>query len=598
MIPQSFITDLLNRVDIVDVVGRYVQLKKGGANFMGLCPFHNEKSPSFTVSPTKQFYHCFGCGAHGTSIGFLIEYSGMGFVDAVKDLAQNVGMVVPDADDKIPPLQRAQNQAQALALSDAMTRACDYYKAQLRTAPNAIEYLKRRGLTGEIAARYGMGYSPSGWDNLRSVFPDYDALALVESGLVIDKVDEEGNKVKRYDRFRERIMFPIRNVKGQVIGFGGRILDQGEPKYLNSPETPLFQKGLELYGLFEARQAIRDAGYVLVTEGYMDVVALAQLGFPQAVATLGTACTTTHVQKLLRQTDTVIFSFDGDKAGRRAARRALEACLPQVTDDKIIKFLFLPQEHDPDSFVRERGADAFAQEIHEAMPLSQFLLREVSAEHDLSEPEGRARVQFDAKPLLQSMAPSALRLQIVRGLASLTESSPAEIEGLFELAKPVAVARKAPPRQGRPQPVGLELQILRHVVAHPPLALELDESALLSFSHFGQESAERLVQLVAAAQALGQNGGFAALSQHLKLQGPDYDDIIAEIASEPESDFDSVKLWLAGAVRQIKMDALKQELNQLFSSGLTSDQVGIRYREITALQDQLLREAQAELTTR
>ena len=393
-------------------------------------------------------------------------------------------------------------------------------------------------------------------------------------------------------------MFPIRNVKGQVIGFGGRVLDSGEPKYLNSPETPLFQKGLELYGLFEARQSIRDAGYVLVTEGYMDVVALAQLGFPQAVATLGTACTSTHVQKLLRQTDTVIFSFDGDKAGRKAARRALEACLPQVTDDKIIKFLFLPQEHDPDSFVRERGADAFDQEIHEAMPLSQFLLREVSAEHDLSEPEGRAHVQFDAKPLLQSMAPSALRLQIVRGLAGLTNSTPAEIEALFELAKPVAVARKAPPRQGRPQPVGLEAQIMRHLVSHPPLALELDESALQSFNHFGPESAERLLQLVAAAQALGPNGGFAALSQQLKLEGPDYDGLIAEIASEPESDYDSVKLWLAGAVRQIKMDALKHELNQLFSSGLTSDQVGIRYREITAMQDQLLRETQAELAAR
>ena len=598
MIPQTFITDLLNRVDIVDVVGRYVQLKKGGANYQGLCPFHNEKSPSFTVSPTKQFYHCFGCGAHGTSIGFLIEYSGMGFVDAVKDLAQNVGMVVPDADDKIPPAQRAQNQAQALALSEAMTRACDFYRAQLRTAPNAIDYLKKRGLTGEICARFGMGFAPSGWDNLRSVFPDYEALALVESGLVIDKVDEDGNNKKRYDRFRERIMFPIRNVKGQVIGFGGRVLDSGEPKYLNSPETPLFQKGLELYGLFEARQSIRDAGYVLVTEGYMDVVALAQLGFPQAVATLGTACTSTHVQKLLRQTDTVIFSFDGDKAGRKAARRALEACLPQVSDDKIIKFLFLPQEHDPDSFVRERGADAFEQEIHDAMPLSQFLLREVSAEHDLSEPEGRARVQFDAKPLLQSMAPSALRLQIVRGLAGLTESTPAEIEGLFELSKPVAAARKAPPRQGRPQPVGLEAQIMRHLVAHPPLALELDESALHAFNHFGPESAERLMQLVAAAQALGPNGGFAALSQHLKDEGPDYDNLIAEIASEPESDFDSVKLWLAGAVRQIKMDALKHELNQLFSSGLTSDQVGIRYREITAMQDQLLRETQAELAAR
>ncbi|NHZ66832.1 DNA primase [Massilia genomosp. 1] len=587
MIPQSFLTDLLNRIDIVDVVGRYVQLKKGGANFMGLCPFHSEKSPSFTVSPTKQFYHCFGCSAHGNAVGFLIEYSGMGFIDAVKDLAQGVGMVVPDADDKIPPLQRAANQAQALALTEAMTQACDYYRGQLRGATNAIAYLKNRGLTGEVAARFGMGYAPSGWDNLRTVFPDYEALALVESGLVIDKVDEDGGNKKRYDRFRERIMFPIRNTKGQVIGFGGRVLDQGEPKYLNSPETPLFQKGLELYGLYEARQAIRDAGYVLVTEGYMDVVALAQLGFPQAVATLGTACTSTHVQKLLRQTDSVIFSFDGDKAGRRAARRALEACLPQVSDNKIIKFLFLPSEHDPDSFVREFGADVFEQEIHEAMPLSQFLLREVSGEHDLSTSEGRAHVQFDAKPLLQSMSPSSLRLQIVRGLASMTESSPAEIEALFELSKPVSVARRAPPRQGRPEPVGLELQILRHLVAHPPLSLELDEAALAAFKHFGPDAAERLLYLVACGQALGPNGSFAALSQHLKDSSNDYDGLIAEIASEPESDIDSVKLWLVGAVRQIKLAALKQELTQLFSAGLTSDQVGVRYREITAEQKRL-----------
>ena len=598
MIPQSFISDLLNRVDIVDVVGRYVQLKKGGANFMGLCPFHSEKSPSFTVSPTKQFYHCFGCGAHGTSIGFLIEYSGMGFVDAVKDLAQNVGMVVPEQDDKIPPAQRAQMAAQSMALTEAMTRAGDFYRAQLRGATDAIAYLKNRGLTGEIAARFGLGYAPSGWDGLRAVFPDYEAVALVEAGLVIDKVDEDGGNRKRYDRFRERVMFPIKNTKGQVIAFGGRVLDHGEPKYLNSPETPLFSKGYELYGLFEARQAIRDAGYVLVTEGYMDVVALAQMGFPQAVATLGTACTTHHVQKLLRQTDVVIFSFDGDKAGRRAARRALEACLPHVSDNKTIKFLFLPTEHDPDSYVRAHGAEAFEQEIHEAMPLSQFLIKEVVGEHDLNGPEGRARAQFDAKPLLQAMAPSSLRLQIVRGLAQLTQTTPSEIETLFELAKPVAVARKAPPRSGRPVPVGLELQIVRLLVAHPPLALDLDAEAVASFAFFGAEPAERLGQLIAAGQAMGPHGSFAAFAQHLKTQGSEYDEIISEIVKEPESDVDAVRLWLKGAVRQIKMDALKQELSQLFAAGLSSDEIGVRYREITSKQDQLLREAEFELANR
>ena len=597
MIPQSFISDLLNRVDIVDVVGRYVQLKKGGANYMGLCPFHNEKSPSFTVSPTKQFYHCFGCGAHGTSIGFMIEYSGMGFVDAVKELAQNCGMVVPEQDDKIPPAQRAQMQAQSMALSEAMSRAADYYKSQLRSAPNAIGYLKSRGLTGEIAARFALGFAPNGWDNLRSVFPDYEALALVEAGLVIDRVDEEGNHRKRYDRFRERVMFPIRNTKGQVIAFGGRIMEQGEPKYLNSPETPLFSKGHELYGLFEARQAIRDAGYVLVTEGYMDVVALAQMGFPQSVATLGTACTSTHVQKLLRQTDTVIFSFDGDKAGRRAARRALEACLPHVADNKTIKFLFLPTEHDPDSYVRTYGNEAFEQEIHEAMPLSQFLIKEVVGEHDLQSPEGRARVQFDAKPLLQSMTPTALRLQIVRGLAQLTQTTPHEIESLFELAKPVALSRKAPSRSGRPAPVGLELQIVRLLVAHPPLALDIDEAALAAFQFFGDDAAERLAQLVAGAQALGPNGGFAAFAQHLKSLGDEYDEIISEIAQGAESDVDADRMFLRSAVRQIKEDALKQELMQLSAAGLTPESIA-RFREITAQQAQLEREKQAEFANR
>jgi DNA primase len=598
VIPQSFIADLLNRVDIVDVVGRYVQLKKGGANYQGLCPFHSEKSPSFTVSPTKQFYHCFGCGAHGTAIGFLIEYSGMGFVDAVKDLAQNVGMVVPEQDDKIPPAQRAAQQQQSMALSDAMSKANEFYRAELRKAPQAIAYLKGRGLTGEIAARFALGYSPSGWDSLKAVFPDYENPVLVEAGLIIQNVDEDGKRTKRYDRFRERVMFPIRNTKGQVIAFGGRIMDQGEPKYLNSPETPLFSKGSELYGLFEARQAIRDAGYVLVTEGYMDVVALAQMGFPQAVAALGTACTTTHVQKLLRQTDNVIFSFDGDKAGRRAARRALEACLPHVSDDKTIKFLFLPAEHDPDSYIREYGAQAFEQQVHEAMPLSQFLLREAAGEHDLTSPEGRARVQFDAKPLLQAMPPTSLRLQIVRGLATMTQSTPGEIEQLFELAKPVAANKKAPPKSRREQPVGLELKLIRVVLTHPTLALELDDEALLAFSHFGQEAAERLVWLMVQAQSLGEQGSFAAFCQLVKETGSDYDALIGEIAAAPEPDLEGERLWLLATVRHLKMDALKQELDQLFTAGLSSEEIGVRYREITAKQDQLRKEAEAELSPR
>jgi len=593
LIPQSFIQDLLNRVDIVDVVGRYVQLKKGGANFMGLCPFHNEKSPSFTVSPTKQFYHCFGCGAHGTAIGFLIEYSGLGFVDAVKDLAQGVGMSVPDQ-DRLPPAQRAEAQARSLALSDVMSKACDFYRHQLRSAQHAVAYLKGRGLTGEIAAKFGLGYAPDGWDSLRSVFPDYDAPALVEAGLVIDRSEEEGGGRKRYDRFRDRIMFPIRNTKGQVIGFGGRVLDGGEPKYLNSPETPLFQKGSELYGLFEARQAIRDAGYALVTEGYMDVVALAQLGFPQAVATLGTACTSTHVQKLLRQTDQVIFSFDGDSAGRRAARRALDGCLPFVSDNKTLKFLFLPPEHDPDSYIREFGAQAFEQQVRDAMPLSQFLLKEVAQDNDLGTPEGRAKAQFEAKPLLQAMPPSALRLQIVRALAQATQTTPAEIEALFELAQPVARTKMAPPRARRTPPMGLERQMIRLLVTHPVLAAGLDQADLEAVARLAPDNAVLLMQLIDACRALGEHANFAALSEQLRLLGPDFDPLIAEIAAESESDPEAARLELAGAVRQTRMQVLKAEMERLVGAGLGTEEARVRYRELSQQQEQLRRQAEVE----
>jgi len=597
VIPQSFIQDLLSRVDIVDVLGRYVQLKKGGANYMGLCPFHNEKSPSFTVSPTKQFYHCFGCGAHGTAIGFLIEYSGLGFVDAVTDLAQSVGMVVPEQ-DRLPPAQRAEIQAKSLALSEVMARASDFYRQQLRTAQHAIAYLKKRGLTGEIAARFGMGYAPDGWDGLRAVFSDYDAGALVEAGIVIDKTEEEKPNRKRYDRFRDRIMFPIRNTKGQVIGFGGRVLDGGEPKYLNSPETPLFQKGNELYGLFEARQAIRDAGYVLVTEGYMDVVALAQLGFPQVVATLGTACTPLHVHKLLRQTDHVIFSFDGDGAGRRAARRALEACLPHATDNKTLKFLFLPAEHDPDSYIRQYGANAFEEQVRDAMPLSQFLLKEVAQDNDLTTPEGRAKAQFDAKPMLQSMPASALRLQIVRGLAQLTQTSPSEIESLFELAQPVARSKVAPPRTKRTPPMGLERQMMRLLVAHPSLSIDLDQIALDAAAQLAPDNAVMLMQLIGACNALGAQASFATLAEQLRVVNADFDPLIAEIAAETESDPQVARLELAGAVRQTKMQVLKVELDGLAKDGLKTEEARVRYRELMQQQEQLRRQAEVEATLR
>lgn len=436
-IPQSFIQELLARVDVVEVVGRYVQLKKGGANFMGLCPFHGEKSPSFSVSPTKQFFHCFGCGKNGNAIGFLMEHAGMNFVEAVKDLAQGVGLQVPEEDISPQDRERAAQQREKQAtLTDVLEKAGEAYRKHLKSSPKAVEYLKGRGLSGEIAKQFGLGYAPEGWRSLASVFPDYQDPLLAESGLVIVN-QEDGQDEKRYDRFRDRVMFPIRNVKGECIGFGGRVLGEGTPKYLNSPETPVFSKGRELYGLFEARHALRDAGYVLVTEGYMDVVALAQLGFPNAVATLGTACTADHVQKLFRFTDAVVFSFDGDSAGRRAARKALDGALPYASDVRSVKFLFLPAEHDPDSYIREFGKEGFAHCVSEAMPLSRFLIEVAREGCDLHTAEGRAHMASNAKPLWMALPEGALKRQLLGEIASLADLGTHELQELW-LPAPVA----------------------------------------------------------------------------------------------------------------------------------------------------------------
>jgi DNA primase len=459
VIPPAFIQELLARVDIVEVVGRQVQLKKSGINFSGLCPFHAEKSPSFTVTPTKQFYHCFGCGANGDAIRFLVEQNGMTFVDAVKDLAQQVGLNVPD--DPSSPQEREQAAAQKqrkATLEEVLAKAAEHYKKQLKASPRAIGYLKGRGLTGEVAARFGLGYAPDGWRGLASVFPSYDDPRLEESGMVIVHEAESGDEAerKRYDRFRDRIMFPIRSVQGEIIGFGGRVLDRGEPKYLNSPETPVFSKGRELYGLHEARAALRQRGYALVVEGYMDVVALAQSGFENAVATLGTACTAEHVQKLFRFTESVVFSFDGDSAGRRAANRALEASLGHATDTRTIRFLFLPPEHDPDSYVRAHGAAAFEGCVTAAVPLSRQLLEAAGDGCDLETAEGRARLVAQARPLIAQLPTGLLRGQILDALASSAKVPLDELRQQFVGARPKggeraeASAARSEPRAGRP----------------------------------------------------------------------------------------------------------------------------------------------------
>jgi len=447
VIPQSFIQELLRRVDIVDVIEHHVPLKKAGANYVACCPFHHEKTPSFTVSPSKQFYHCFGCGVHGSAIGFLMEYSGSSYPDAIGDLANRAGMQMPE--------QETQCDAGALErraeLVEAMTTAARYFREQLKASSNAIAYLKRRGLTGEIAARFGLGYAPERWQNLASAFPEYDSPVLTECGLVIDS-----DTGRRYDRFRDRIMFPIVDGKGHTVGFGGRIIEtqsaafgteaQG-PKYLNSPETPLFEKGRELYGLPQARAAIRGSGRVIVVEGYTDVVALAQHGIESVVATLGTATTPIHVQKLLRQAERVIFCFDGDAAGRRAAWRALEASLEHLADNRTIAFLFLPPEHDPDSFVRTEGVGAFQARADAAEPLTAFLLRELRSRADLSTAEGRSRLLHEAKPMLGRVQAPLLRVQLVRMVAQAGQITTQELEAACGFKSPtVSAQRHAPPR--------------------------------------------------------------------------------------------------------------------------------------------------------
>lgn len=430
-IAQSFIQELLARADVVEVVGRYVQLKKSGANFMGLCPFHAEKTPSFSVSPAKQFYHCFSCGKHGDAINFLMEHTGASFTEAVHDLAQQCGLSVPE--DTRSPQEKARDAQQSqrrATLSQVLARASQAYRQRLKDAPRAIGYLKQRGLTGQIASRFALGYAPEGWRTLAGVFPDYADPLLVESGLVVAG-EGEGGPERRYDRFRDRIMFPIRSVKGEVIGFGARVLGNEKPKYLNSPETPVFHKGSELYGLYEARAALREKGYALVVEGYMDVVALAQLGFANAVATLGTACTPQHVQKLFRFTASVVFSFDGDAAGQRAASKALQAALPYASDTRSVKFLFLPGGHDPDSFIRTEGAQAFAAAVAAAEPLSRFLLQTAAQDCDMSSAEGRARFAAQARPLWQQLPAGALAQQILADIAQQTHIDARELAQLW-----------------------------------------------------------------------------------------------------------------------------------------------------------------------
>lgn len=530
MIPQSFIQDLLARVDIVEVVGRHVQLKKGGQNFLGLCPFHAENTPSFTVSPSKQFYHCFGCGQHGSAIGFIMEHRGLTYVEAIRELAQSAGLQVPEES------RGAAVQGQTRALTDLLERAAQFYRNGLKDSPTAIDYLKSRGLAGKTAGRFGLGYAPDAWQPLRAAFDDYDDARLVEAGLVIAEAG------KRYDRFRGRVMFPIRNLRGQVIGFGARALDNAEPKYLNSPETAVFRKGQELYGLHESREAMRRAKRALVVEGYLDVIQLAQAGFEEAVAALGTAITPAHISVLFKLTDHVVFAFDGDAAGRKAARRALEAALPVLADTKRASFLMLPDGEDPDSLIRGKGPKVFEELLGDAVPLSRFFVRAVGSGAAPDSAEDRAAMVAAAKPLLLSMAPGALRMQLLRELADAAQVSTDELQALYGFKRPPA---------GRPQPLArrtrhaemadLKRAIVQQLLVQPLLAFEFGAAIEAEHGDGGEPLDREIVEVWRAATSVAPAA--AATINHgtlleLLAESPNAGEYRALAAQEMELDTD------------------------------------------------------------
>ncbi|MCW8876753.1 MAG: DNA primase [Kangiellaceae bacterium] len=425
-IPQSFINELLARVDLVDIIDSRVPLKKAGRNYSACCPFHNEKTPSFSVNPDKQFYYCFGCGASGNALTFIMEYEGQEFVAAVEELAGQQGMEVPRE------ASLGSNFNQNNELYETMEKVAAAYQLQLKHHPNsrkAIEYLKNRGLSGEIAKQYAIGYAPPDWQNLLGLEKDQKALQenLVKTGMMIKKDDG-----RAYDRFRDRIMFPIRNRRGQVLGFGGRVIDKGEPKYLNSPETVLFHKGRELYGIYEMRRQLRNIDQVIIVEGYMDVVALAQYGIYNAVATLGTATTSDHLLTLFRICPSIVFCFDGDKAGRAAALRALNHALPLLKEAREIRLMFLPEGEDPDSMVRNIGSESFLEQVQQATTLFDYLFEYLTSQVDMNTFEGPAKLVHLAKPFITEIKEPILLARFQQKLSQLTGLSEKQLESTLE----------------------------------------------------------------------------------------------------------------------------------------------------------------------
>ena len=496
LIPQDFIDDLIARADIVEVVGRRTQLKKAGREFKACCPFHDEKTPSFTVSPSKGFYHCFGCGAHGTAIGFLMEFDHMSFVEAIESLASSMGVEVPRSKSDQP----ARRYDELFSLMDTVAR---HWQSCLKASPEAVEYLQQRCIDGSTAKRFGIGYAPDEWSNVLDKFGKSEEATerLLATGLIIRK-----DNGKHYDRFRGRVMFPIRDTRGRTIGFGGRTMGDGEPKYLNSPETVLFHKGRELYGLYEARQALRHIERLVVVEGYMDAVALARNGIDFAVATLGTATTGEHLNHLFRLTENAYFAFDGDSAGKKAAWRALENALPQVREGRQIRFVFLPEGHDPDSFVNENGADAFVKLMDAGMPLSQFLIRELSSQVDMDSIDGRAKLAEMARPLVNRIPAGVYRELLIEGLAEAVGLTALKLEKMLA-AGPAAnkrgaqsgvdarFMRRQPSASGGPSVVRRAITL---ILNHPEAGQTLDVDLLAGVQRAGVDLLSALIETVQA----------------------------------------------------------------------------------------------------
>jgi DNA primase len=586
-ITQSFIDELMNRVDVVEVIDSRVPLKKAGREYTACCPFHNEKTPSFTVSQNKQFYHCFGCGAHGTAVGFLMEYEHMSFPEAVEELAQNVGIEIQYETNASYGSSKPKEKKQDDSLYALMAKCDQYYRQQLRQHPQAkqaIEYLKQRGLSGEIAAEFGLGYAPPGWDNLQSKVGDSaeQIEKLVSCGMLIQKDDK-----KTYDRFRERIMFPIRDRRGRTIGFGGRILPGGQEskqerggklpaKYLNSPETPLFHKGQELYGLYETRQALRDISRLLVVEGYMDVVALSQFGIRYAVATLGTATTEEHLHKLFRLTKEVVFCFDGDRAGRDAAWRALNNALPVMREGRQIRFMFLPDGEDPDSFVRAKGKEGFESEITNSLTFSDFFFSWLGKQADTNSIDGRAQLVALARPLITKLPPGIFSHMMRNQLAQLSRIESSELEHLLitataktsgsnsEIHTPTTVDYQSKPFIKRnninKQPLTPVRTALMRVLYQPILAQEAGNPE--RFSGLSIPGIELLMKIIETLQSHPHLNSSAILERWRESEhGPHLEKLVAWT---PElDDSEALKMEFLGALARLDHLSIEQRYDFL-----------------------------------